>query len=63
MAAHAGERAQRTRVLHCATCQVQVPVRAGEEIPRCPNGHTEYKQRMQQPRSGPVGRRDRGPAE
>jgi hypothetical protein len=59
MAAHAGERAQKTRVFHCASCQAAVPVRAGEEIPRCPNGHTEFKQRMQQLRSGPASRRSR----
>lgn len=63
MAAHAGERAQKTRVFHCATCRAQVAVRAGEEIPRCPNGHTEFKQRMQQPHSRPAVRRGRGPRE
>jgi hypothetical protein len=59
MAAHAGERAQKTRVFHCATCRATVPVRAGEEIPPCPNGHTEFKQRMQQPHES-ASRRSRG---
>jgi hypothetical protein len=60
MAANAGERAEKTRVFHCATCQATVPVRAGEVIPSCPNGHTEFKQRMQRPVGRPARRRGRG---
>ncbi|HEX8631740.1 MAG TPA: hypothetical protein VF755_26575 [Catenuloplanes sp.] len=49
MAAQAGEIAQKTRVFHCATCAETVSVRAGDEIPPCRNGHTEFKRRMQEP--------------
>jgi hypothetical protein len=48
MAAHAGEVAQKSRYFRCARCPEQVFVRAGEQIPACPNGHTEFKSRMQQ---------------
>jgi hypothetical protein len=47
MAAYAGQRALKTGVFHCGRCAGTVYVRAGEEIPPCPNGHTEFKQRMQ----------------
>jgi hypothetical protein len=49
MAAHAGETARQTVVLHCGRCGATVSVRAGELIPPCPNGHTEFKKRMQDP--------------
>lgn len=52
MAAHAGDTALKTRVFHCARCAATVPVRQGEVIPACPNGHTEFKQRMQEPGDG-----------
>ncbi len=48
MAAHAGDRAQKTHVFHCARCAETVTVQAGDVIPPCPNGHTEFKRRMQQ---------------
>jgi hypothetical protein len=48
MAAHAGEVAQKSRYFQCARCPEGVFVRAGEPIPPCPNGHTEFKSRMQQ---------------
>ena len=50
MAAHAGDTALKTRTFRCARCDAAVTVRAGETIPPCPNGHTEFKQRMQGPR-------------
>ena len=52
MAAHAGEVAQKTRYFRCARCPESVFVRAGEPIPSCPNGHTEFKSRMQRARDG-----------
>ena len=47
MAAQAGDHAGKTRYFQCARCAEQVLVRAGATIPPCPNGHTEYKSRMQ----------------
>jgi hypothetical protein len=49
MAAYAGQPAQKTGVFHCGRCGATVFVRAGELIPACPNGHTEFKKRMQDP--------------
>jgi predicted RNA-binding Zn-ribbon protein involved in translation (DUF1610 family) len=49
MAAHAGEKAQKTGVFHCATCGETVSVEEGHKIPKCPNGHTEYKTRTNEP--------------
>jgi hypothetical protein len=57
MAAYAGEVAEKSRYFRCARCPESVFVRAGEPIPSCPNGHTEFKSRMQQARPG---RNDRG---
>ena len=51
MAAYAGQIARKTTVFHCGRCGATVAVRAGEEIPKCPNGHTEFKKRMQDPGS------------
>jgi hypothetical protein len=55
VAAYAGQIAQKTVILHCGRCGATVSVRAGEQIPSCPNGHTEFKKRMQDPgrRRGP----------
>lgn len=36
MAAHAGEKAEKTGVFHCAHCSETVHVKAGETIPECP---------------------------
>ena len=52
MAAHAGEVAQKSRYFRGARCSEQVFVRARDEIPPCPNGHTEFKSRMQQAGDG-----------
>ena len=49
MAAHAGDTAQKTRMFHCARCTASVLVKAGDVIPTCPDGHTEFKNRMQGP--------------
>jgi uncharacterized CHY-type Zn-finger protein len=47
MAAYAGQKALKTTVLHCGRCRETVSVRQGDVIPPCPNGHTEFKKRMQ----------------
>ena len=49
MAARAGEKAQKTGVFHCAKCDAKVSVNQGDEIPKCPNGHTEFDSRTQEP--------------
>ncbi len=49
MAAHAGERAEKTGTFHCAKCSETVRVSKGEEIPKCPNGHTEFESRTGEP--------------
>jgi DNA-directed RNA polymerase subunit RPC12/RpoP len=49
MAARTGERAQRTGVFHCATCGAKVRVKEGDKIPKCPNGHTTFDARTQEP--------------
>jgi uncharacterized CHY-type Zn-finger protein len=49
MAAHAGERAQKTGVFHCATCKEKVSVKQGEKIPKCPNGHSRFESRTHEP--------------
>jgi hypothetical protein len=49
MAAHAGETAQKTGDFHCAKCDKKVHVTAGDKIPKCPNGHTEFETRTGEP--------------
>jgi DNA-directed RNA polymerase subunit RPC12/RpoP len=49
MAAHAGEKAQKTGVFHCAKCSEKVSVKEGHKIPKCPNGHTEFETRTNEP--------------
>ena len=49
MAAHAGEKAQKTGVFHCAKCNEKVQVKEGDKIPKCPNGHTEFDTRTHEP--------------
>jgi DNA-directed RNA polymerase subunit RPC12/RpoP len=49
MVAHAGEKAQKTGVFHCAECGEKVSAKEGEKIPKCPNGHTEFDSRTQEP--------------
>ena len=51
MAAHAGDVARQTHVFECARCGKTVPVKQGDTIPACPDGHTEFKRRMQEPRT------------
>jgi ribosomal protein L37AE/L43A len=49
MAAHAGEKAQKTGDFHCAECDEKVHVQEGHKIPKCPNGHTEFESRTKEP--------------
>jgi Zn finger protein HypA/HybF involved in hydrogenase expression len=49
MAAHAGEKAEQTGEFHCAKCSEKVSVKKGEKIPKCPNGHSEFKSRTGEP--------------
>ncbi len=49
MAAKAGEKAQKTGDFSCATCDAKVHVTSGDTIPECPNGHSEYETRRNEP--------------
>ena len=49
MAAHAGEKAQKTGDFHCARCDEKVHVKQGDKIPKCPNGHNEFGSRTKGP--------------
>ncbi|MEV0148362.1 MULTISPECIES: hypothetical protein [unclassified Nonomuraea] len=49
MTAHAGEKAQKSGVFHCATCGEKVSVKGGDKIPKCPKGHTEFDTRTHEP--------------
>ena len=49
MSAHAGEKAQKSGEFHCAKCGEKVSVHEGHKIPECPNGHSEFKSRTNEP--------------
>jgi hypothetical protein len=49
MAAHAGEKAQKTGDFYCAKCDEKVHVKQGDKIPTCPNGHSEFATRRNEP--------------
>jgi Zn finger protein HypA/HybF involved in hydrogenase expression len=50
MAAHAGERAEKTGDFHCAKCNAKVHVSKGDKIPKCAEcGSTEYATRTGEP--------------
>ncbi|WP_301313095.1 zinc ribbon-containing protein [Promicromonospora umidemergens] len=49
MAAHAGERAEKTGDFYCASCDEKVHVTAGDKIPTCPNGHKQFETRRNEP--------------
>ena len=51
MAAHAGERARGTGTFVCQSCNAKVRVQKGRTIPRCPNGHVTYDERIDEPRA------------
>ena len=49
MAAHAGEKAQKTGDFYCAHCDGKVHVKEGDKIPPCPNGHKTFETRRNEP--------------
>lgn len=49
MAAHAGEKAQKTGDFYCSSCDEKVHVTEGDEIPPCPNGHKTFGARRNEP--------------
>jgi ribosomal protein L37AE/L43A len=50
MAAHAGEKAQRTGDFRCEKCRQKVHVAQGSRIPRCPNcGNESFGERENEP--------------
>ena len=49
MAAKAGEKAQKTGDFFCASCDEKVHVTAGHTIPTCPNGHSRFETRRNEP--------------
>jgi len=49
MTAKAGERAQETRDFYCDSCGAKVHVTKGDKIPKCPNGHSNYGTRRNEP--------------
>lgn len=49
MAAHAGERAQKTGTFHCAHCDGKVRVQKGDKIPKCPCGGDTFEYRTDEP--------------
>lgn len=49
MAAHAGEKAEKSGRFHCAHCDAVVEVEQGHTIPECPNGHSSYETRTDEP--------------
>lgn len=50
MPARAGEPAWNTGTFICQTCNAKVRVRKGQIIPRCPNGHATFDQRVAEPK-------------
>ena len=51
MAAHAGEQAWKTGTFKCQSCNAEVRVRKGRKIPKCPNGHSTFDERLDEPRA------------
>jgi Zinc-ribbon containing domain len=49
MTAKAGERAQETGAFYCDSCGEKVHVTKGDKIPKCPNGHSNYGTRHNEP--------------
>ena len=50
MAAHAGEKAEKTGDFRCEKCHQRVHVKAGEHIPKCPHcGNDTYGSRENDP--------------
>ena len=52
MAAHAGERAEKTGTFHCDNCGETVRASKGDKIPKCPScGGSSYGRRTDEPGS------------
>jgi Zn finger protein HypA/HybF involved in hydrogenase expression len=52
MAAHAGERAEKTGTFHCDSCGETVRVSKGDKIPKCPScSGSSYDRRTGEPGS------------
>ena len=49
MAANAGEKAQKIGDFYCAKCGEKVHVTQGHTIAKCPNGHSEFEVRRNEP--------------
>ncbi len=49
MAAHAGEQAWKTGTFVCQVCNAKVRVEKGQTIPKCPNGHSTFDERVDEP--------------
>ena len=49
MAAKAGEKAWKTGTFVCQVCDETVRARKGQAIPECPNGHTTFAERIDEP--------------
>jgi predicted RNA-binding Zn-ribbon protein involved in translation (DUF1610 family) len=49
MTAKAGERAQQTGDFYCASCGEKVHVTKRDKIPKCPNGHSNFDSRRNEP--------------
>jgi len=49
MSAKAGETAQKTGDFYCAKCSEKVHATKGDRIPKCPNGHSEFESRRNEP--------------
>jgi Zinc-ribbon containing domain len=45
----AGQRVQETGEFYCTKCNSKVRVMKGDRIPRCPQGHHEFKTATGQP--------------
>ncbi len=60
MAAHAGEKAWKAGTFKCQVCNAEVRVREGSTIPKCPNGHATFDERINEPaRERPLAGRPR----
>ena len=46
MPAHAGDTAWMSGTFRCQQCDAEVRVRRGQRIPRCPNGHSAFDERI-----------------
>jgi hypothetical protein len=47
MALHAGEIAAATGAVRCSHCGTAINVHKGDVIPRCPNGHVDFDERIE----------------